>query len=209
MSIETYALYVATVLVFFAHPPGPSQILFMTGSMQHGLRRSIPILSGDLSANSLQIAIAGFGLAGVIAISATAFSIVKWAGIVYLVYVGLRMIASARRDGGGQPHPPARAALFRQGFMTSAANPYAVVFFASLFPQFIDAGYPVAPQVAILGATYLVIDGAILIAMGAAAARLFALLGSAFSRWTRLVSGTGLLAAAALLALRAEPEGTR
>lgn len=206
MSIETYLIYLATVLVFFAHPPGPSQILFMAGSMQHGVRRALPIMAGDLSANTVQIVIAGFGLAGIIAVSAGAFTAVKWAGIAYLVYVGLRMIAQSRKAASGTPAAPARAALFRQGFITSAANPYAVIFFASLFPQFIDTNLPIAPQVAILGATYILVDGAILLLMGATARRLFQLLGSAFTRWTGLVSGVGLLAAAALLALRGDPE---
>jgi homoserine/homoserine lactone efflux protein len=208
MTLETYLLYLATVLVFFAHPPGPSQILFMAGSMQHGVRRAVPILAGDLSANAIQIMIAGFGLMGLVALSAGFFTAVKWAGIVYLVYLGLRMILTARA-ATGTPTAPRGTALFRRGFITSAANPYAVVFFAALFPQFIDPGLSIAPQVAILGLTYLVIDGAILILMGAGAARMFTLLGSGFARWTGIVSGLGLLSAAALLALRGEPEATR
>lgn len=208
MTLETYLIYLATVLVFFAHPPGPSQILFMAGSMQHGPRRAIPIMAGDLSANAIQIMIAGFGLVGLVALSAGFFTAVKWAGIAYLVYLGLRMILTAR-TAPGTPVAPKRAALFRQGFVTSAANPYAVVFFAALFPQFIDPGVAVAPQVTILGLTYLVIDGVILILMGATAARLFTLLGSRFSRWSGIVSGTGLLIAAGLLALRGEPEASQ
>lgn len=208
MTFETYLLYLATVLIFFAHPPGPSQILFMAGSMQHGVRRALPIMAGDLSANAVQIIVAGFGLAGVIAISASAFSVVKWAGIAYLCYVGIRMILSARKMSGAKAPPPP-SALFRQGFITSAANPYAVIFFAALFPQFIDITAPVAPQVAMLGVTYLIIDGTILFAMGAAASRLLRLLGSAFERWTGWISGLGLLTAAVLLALRGTPEPQR
>ena len=92
------------------------------------------------------------------------------------------------------------------GFITSAANPYAVVFFAALFPQFIDPTQPIAAQVAILGATYIVIDGAILVAMGATATQLMRILGSRMERWVSMISGAGLLAAAALLALRGTPE---
>ncbi|QBF33106.1 LysE family translocator [Thalassococcus sp. S3] len=205
MTFETYLVYLATVLIFFAHPPGPSQVLFMAGSMQHGLRRALPILAGDLTANTGQILIAGFGLAGLVAISANVFTAVKWAGIVYLVYVGLRMIRQASR-AKDKPAAPKRAALFRTGFVTSAANPYAVIFFAALFPQFIDPAAPVAPQVAILGITYLVIDGIILVLMGATAARLFALMGARIERWVGVISGAGLILAAALLALRGDPE---
>ncbi|MFT4959413.1 MAG: homoserine/homoserine lactone efflux protein [Paracoccaceae bacterium] len=205
MTLDTYMVYLVTVFIFFAHPPGPSQILFMAGSMQHGLRRSLPIMVGDLFANSLQIVIAGFGLAGLIAISANVFSAVKWGGVAYLVYIGVNTILAARRARSVRPPAPKRSALFRRGFITSAANPYAVVFFAALFPQFINTGLPVAPQVAILGITYIVIDGSILIIMGAAAARLFRILGSKVERWIGVFSGTGLLGAATMLALRGEP----
>ena len=208
MTVETYLIYLATVLVFFAHPPGPSQVLFIAGSMQHGLRRALPIMAGDLSANAIQIMIAGFGLVGLIALSAGVFTAVKWAGVVYLIYIGLRIIVQSRR-ARGPAKPPKVSALFRHGFITSAANPYAVVFFAALFPQFIDPTLAVAPQVLILGITYLVIDGAILLIMGAAAARLLRLIGSRFERMIGMVSGIGLLLAATLLAVRGTPEPSR
>lgn len=209
MTLETYLLYLATVLIFFAHPPGPSQVLFMAGSMQHGLRRALPIMAGDLSANSIQIAIAGFGLAGLVALSAQVFTVVKWAGIAYLVFVAVRLIRASRAQDGTPKAPPRKAALFRQGFITSAANPYAVIFFAALFPQFIDPSQPVTAQVAILGVTYLIVDGTLLVIMGVAAARLFALMGSRLERWAGMVSGIGLLIAAAMLAIRGTPEVTR
>ncbi|MDX8347453.1 LysE family transporter [Cognatiyoonia sp. IB215446] len=205
MSFETYLIYLGTVLLFFAHPPGPSQLLFIGGSMQHGLKKALPIMVGDLSANAIQIIIAGFGLASVIALSADAFSVIKWAGVAYLIWMGVGMIRDASRPAGRRPTPTGRA-LLRRGFMTSAANPYAVVFFAALFPQFIDTSMPVAGQVFVLGLTYLVIDGLILLAMGASAARLVAALGSTFQKWLSIISGIGLIAAATAIALRGDGE---
>ena len=205
MSAETYLLYLATVLVFFAHPPGPSQLLFVVGSLRHGARRALPIMAGDLSANALQILAAGFGLVGLITLSAEAFAAVKWFGMAYLVWMGVRIVRSAGHDRAGATAPDRRR-LFRQGFLTSAANPYAVVFFAALFPQFIDPAHALAPQIAVLGATYLAIDGAILLAMGAAAARLASALGGGFGRWMGRVSGATLIGTAVLIGLRdAEP----
>ncbi len=205
MTPETYLAYLATVLVFFAHPPGPSQMLFVAGSMRHGLRSALPIMAGDLSANALQIVAAGFGLAGAIAASATAFGVVKWLGIAYLVWVGLRIILDAGRFSGPRA-APRTGELFRRGFMTSAANPYAVVFFAALFPQFLDPAMPLMPQIVVLGVTYLAIDGTILLLMGGAAERLSRALGGQFERWLGFVSGLGLIAAAGALALRGTPE---
>ena len=207
MTIETYIVYLGTVLIFFAHPPGPSQLLFIGGSVQHGLRRALPILAGDLSANAIQIVIAGFGLASLIALSASAFTMLKYLGVAYLIWIGVRMIRDASRARAIRP-APSRGALFRRGFMTSAANPYAVVFFAALFPQFIQADASVAPQVAILGITYLVIDGSILVLMGAFATRLMSVLGSRFERWLSITSGVGLILAAIAIALRGNMEET-
>lgn len=213
MTIEAYGLYLLTVLVFFAHPPGPSQLLFVAGSLRHGARGALPIMAGDLSANTVQILAAGFGLVGLIALSAEAFLALKWMGVAYLVWMGVRIVRSAGRGSAGRgragPAAPDGRRLFRQGFLTSAANPYAVVFFAALFPQFIDPGAALAPQIAALGATYLVIDGAILLAMGAAAARLASALGGAFERWMVRASGATLIGTAVLLGLRDAPEPAR
>lgn len=208
MSLETYLIYLGTVLLFFAHPPGPSQLLFIGGSMQHGLRRALPIMAGDLGANAIQIVIAGFGLASLIALSAGAFAAIKWAGVAYLVWIGVRMIRDAAKPRVTKA-PPSRGLLFRRGFFTSVANPYAVVFFAALFPQFIAPSRPVAPQVAILGLTYLVIDGAILTAMGGFATRLVAALGSKFETWLGIGSGCGLIMAAIAIGLRGELEPSK
>ncbi|MCF6317068.1 MAG: LysE family transporter [Marinosulfonomonas sp.] len=205
MSIETYFIYLATVLLFFAHPPGPSQLLFIAGSLKHGLKNALPIMVGDLSANAIQIVVAGFGLASLIALSASAFMILKYLGVAYLILIGIRMIRDARETQNIKP-AASRNALFRKGFLTSAANPYAIVFFAALFPQFIDLQYAVAPQVAILGVTYLLVDAAILLVMGAFATRLVTALGSTAEKWLGIISGTGLIVAAIAIALRGETE---
>lgn len=206
MSGETYGLYLLTLAAFFATPPDTSQLLIISQSLRHGLRRSLWTIAGDLSANSLQMTAAAFGLVALIATSATALSAIKWLGVAYLGWLGLRLLFAPRH---ATTAPPAKGRqLFRLGFLTSAANPYAVVFFGALFPQFIDPALPIAPQLLLLGATYLVVDGLLLLAWGraatAAASRLPALTGRALSR----ASAVLMLAAAALLAskdLQPEP----
>lgn len=203
MSLEVYLAYLAVVGVFFASPPGPSQLLMVANSLAHGVRRSLATAAGDLSANSLQMTAAAFGLAAVVGQSATALGVVKWAGVAYLVWMGIAKFRARPprldRAGAAGPGP---AALYRQGFLTSAANPKAVVFFAALFPQFIDPTAAIWPQLLILGATYLAVDGVLLVFWGQLAVRsigrLRALTGPALSR----ISGAMLIAAAALLAAK-------
>lgn len=202
MTLETYLLYLAAVAVFFATPPDTSQLLVVANSMRHGLRRSAFTIAGDLSANCLQMAAAAFGLAAAIAASATAFLWIKWLGVAYLAWIGLRLLL-AREAANGNAAPAGSSSafqLFRQGFVTSMANPFAVVFFAALFPQFIDAGAPIMPQLVVLGATYLVIDAATLIVWGWLGTRARRHL-TGFSAINR-VCGALMIAAAGLLALK-------
>ena len=167
MLFETYLLYLAAVAVFFATPPDTSQLLIISNSIRYGLKRSIWTIAGDLSANCLQMTGAAFGLAAIIATSADAFLWIKWLGVAYLAWIGLQLILSKENDAEiSAGSSGTRFRLFRQGFVTSMANPFAVVFFGALFPQFIDPASPIAPQLLILGMTYIVVDGTILFGWG-------------------------------------------
>ena len=197
MSWETYLLYLGVLAVFFATPPDTSQLLIISNSLRHGLRRSMATVAGDLTANSLQMALAAFGLTAVIAASAGALSVVKWLGVAYLVWIGLQLIFARPREDA--PEAARGGRLFRQGFVTSSANPYAVVFFGALFPQFIDASLPVWPQLLVLGITYLVVDGVILVLWGWAALRTLGRIKALGGVWINRISGALMIGAAALL----------
>jgi threonine/homoserine/homoserine lactone efflux protein len=203
VSGDTYLLYLAAVVVFFATPPDTSQLLIMSNAMKHGVRRSLWVIGGDLSANVLQMTAAAFGLAAVIATSAQAFGWIKWLGVAYLLWIGVRMVLSRDAPGQGRAgSSPRRTALFRMGFVTSMTNPFAVVFFAALFPQFIDPTGAILPQLAILGGTYLVVDGVTLVLWGWAADRVARhLSGLSFAAINRVCGGL-MIGAAALLGLK-------
>ena len=203
MSIETYIIYLGVLAAFFITPPDTSQLLIVSNSLRHGLRRSTATIAGDLSANAIQMTAAAFGLTAVIAASADAIGLVKWIGVAYLGWIGLRLMIS--RESTSDPRAAQGGgfgALFRQGFLTSSANPYAVVFFGALFPQFIDPTAPVLPQLLVLGVTYLIVDGVILFLWGFAATRSLDRLRRLSGVWINRVSGALMLAAAALLASR-------
>ncbi|WP_415400716.1 LysE family translocator [Tateyamaria sp. SN3-11] len=203
MSAETYLLYLAAVAVFFATPPDTSQLLIVSNAMKHGLRHSLWVIAGDLSANVIQMTAAAFGLAAIIATSATAFGWIKWLGVAYLVWIGVRMMLSREGAGAGAAARSARPArLFRLGFVTSMTNPFAVVFFAALFPQFITPDAPVLPQLLILGATYLAVDGATLVLWGWAGDRVAARLARLSFAWINRICGGLMIGAAMLLGFK-------
>jgi len=201
MTWETYLVYLATVAIFFATPPGTSQILMISNSLRYGVRRSSATMCGDLSANVLQMLAAGFGLAAIIGSSAATLTAIKWLGVAYLLWFGIRTLFAAPPALQVNAVPTPRRRLFLQGFVTSAANPEAVFFFAALFPQFIAPGQPIAPQLLILGATYLVFDAAILLLMGMGAARVLGGLRHR-ARLLNRIAGAMMVAAAALLGLK-------
>ena len=200
MTLETYLLYLGVVAAFFATPPDTSQLLIISNSLRHGLRRSLATVAGDLSANALQMTLAAFGLTAVIATNADALWVVKWAGVAYLAWIGARLLLARPEVTALDAAPGGR--LFRQGFVTSSANPYAVVFFGALFPQFIDTAQPVWPQLLILGLTYVVVDGLILLLWGWAALRTLGRVRQLTGVWINRVSGCLMIGAAVLLGLK-------
>ena len=201
MSLDIWITYVATVLLLMS-TPGPSQLLMLSNSATNGLRRGLFTAAGDLTANFLQMLAAGLGLAALIATSATALTVIKWLGVAYLVYLGVKQILKARVSDARTAPKASRKSLWMQGFITSAANPKAVVFFAALFPLFIDGALPFWPQFAILSSTYLVMDGMFLTAYGGSASWLARRLQGPAKLWLDRIGGSFMILAAILLGLK-------
>ena len=203
MTLEVWLGYVATVLVLMS-TPGPSQILMLSNSMSNGFGRSIATAAGDLTANVLQMLAAGLGLAVLITSSETVFLAVKWGGVAYLVYMGVTKLRMARAKVGIAGTRPAKSLkkLWLDGFITSATNPKAVIFFASLFPLFIDASLPIAPQLFILGGTYVAMDAMFLTFYGKSADWVARKVAKSGYKLVEQISGSAMIGAAVLLGLK-------
>ena len=199
MPIETWIIYVAAVLAMMS-TPGPSHLLMLSNSAAHGFKRSLATVAGDLTANLLQMLAAGLGLAALLAVYGNALLVIKWLGVAYLIWLGVRMILRAGKAGetSTTAQQTSLRTLWLQGFITSSSNPKAIVFFAALFPQFISPERPFWIQFATLSVTYLVLDGLFLSAYGIGAnwiASRYA--GSARSMIDR--AGGGFIVGAAIL----------
>lgn len=208
MTLTTWTLFIGTVLLMMS-TPGPSHLLMLSTSATNGFRRALATAAGDLSANAIQMLLAGFGLAAVLATSRYGFTIIKWGGVAYLIWIGVRTILKSFKAQGADvvvEHTSLKR-LWLRGFITSASNPKAVVFFAALFPQFINANTALLPQILILGATYIVIDGAFLAAYGKGASTLASKLRGSKRVWIDRVAGVSLIGAAMLLGLKSMPKG--
>lgn len=153
--------------------PGPSQLLILSSSLSSGFPRSVYTAAGDLSANLVQMIVAVTGLATLLETNPQLLTAIKWVGVGYLLYSGV--ITMLKNDGvsiNTSANPRSRKALFFQGFIVSAVNPKAVIFFAALFPQFINGGETLVPQFLVLSLTYLLLDGTFLLGYAVLASKL-------------------------------------
>ena len=153
----------------------------MSAGLRHGQLGALPAIFGLQAALLIQLAIVGMGLGAVLAASATAFAVVKFAGATYLVWLGVQKWRSA----GGDEVPEGqalRSGLFRQGLLVNLTNPKAIVFIAALTPQFIDPNRPQLPQFLIIALTMCITDTLVMSGYALLASRLGAWLHGARAR---------------------------
>ena len=150
------AFLVASLIL--AVTPGPGVLYIVTRSLAQGRRAGMASVAGVALGNLCNAMGAAFGLGVLFSASATAFTIVKYAGALYLVWLGIRALASRAADGPAvKPAPQPTGRLFRDGFLVALLNPKTTLFFAAFLPQFMSPGYSVWVQSALLGATFVVI----------------------------------------------------
>jgi threonine/homoserine/homoserine lactone efflux protein len=159
MSFETYLVFLltTTVVVF---SPGAAAISVASQGAANGGRRAFAGVAGIASANVIYFALSATGIASLIIASNLVFSVIKWAGVAYLVWLGLTAIFArtlAIRVKADRRRSSLKT-LFAHGFVIEFANPKALLFFAAILPQFLDAGSPILPQLLIMGGTTLFID---------------------------------------------------
>lgn len=160
MEFTLWISFVATVIIL-AITPGPSVLLATANSMKYGVRHTLGTILGDLTANLCQIILATAGLASIVIASGAIFQFIKWCGVAYLIYMGISKIIAKPNIHFDQKRKNEGSfrKLFAEGFLMSAANPKAIIFFAALFPLFINPETPFLPQVVTLAITFLCIDG--------------------------------------------------
>lgn len=158
--IEQPALFALTVLVLNA-TPGVDMALMTASTLQQGARAGLATALGISLGCVLHTLAAAFGLAALLAASAEAFSLLKWAGAAYLLWLAVGMLRQGLRPEVSAAATPARglAALVWQGFWTNALNPKIALFFLALLPPFIAADAPSKPLAFLLLGAWFVLQG--------------------------------------------------
>ena len=155
-SATSYALF-CLASVALAVVPGPAVTYIVMHSIDKGRRAGLASAAGVASGGLVHVAAATVGLSALIASSATAFTVVKLVGAVYLIVVGLRRIAGRDDSEQVQALPAPMSRIYRQGVIVNVFNPKTALFFLAFLPQFVDRGASVPPQVALLGLTFAAI----------------------------------------------------
>ena len=189
----TLALFSLAALALIV-VPGPAVLYIVAQSIGQGRRAGLASALGVATGGLVHVVAAVVGLSALVASSATAFTAVKWAGAVYLVWIGVRRIL-AREPALVQEAPVRRAhtRLYRQGVVVNVLNPKTALFFLAFLPQFVDpASGSAALQVTVLGLVFVVLallsDAVWALAAGTAADWLKR--SRAFLRAERFVSGS-------------------
>ena len=162
MTIEAWLLFCAIEAVLCLKP-GPSALVVMSLAASGGRAKGIEATAGVIAANAAYFIAAATGLIAVHTLSVEVFSLIKWTGAGYLIWLGVRAIWLSFRPvrdlvatAGSSRRP------FWRGLVVQGANPNLLVYFGAILPQFVDPNSAVAPQVAILAISSFVIEFAIL-----------------------------------------------
>lgn len=153
LGIQNLAVFVVSGLLLNI-TPGPDSMLIMTRSASQGWRAGSAAALGIGAGTMVHVVAAAWGISALIATSATAFSIMKWIGAAYLIYLGWmlwRQAPSADAPAPTASAPQTHPHLFAQGFLTNVLNPKVALFFMAFVPQFID------PQAAHKAVSFLVL----------------------------------------------------
>jgi threonine/homoserine/homoserine lactone efflux protein len=157
ISSTTFVFFVQASLVLVLIP-GPNHLYITARGLAQGRAAALASAFGVEAGTLVHIAVAAAGLSYVISQSATLFAIVKWAGVAYLVYLGVRAF-TAKRETPTQALPPQPLRkIFFEGALVNVLNPKVTLYFLAFLPQFVEpSAGPPALQILIFGLTLLVL----------------------------------------------------
>ncbi|MEQ8355402.1 MAG: LysE family translocator [Kiloniellaceae bacterium] len=158
INLELFAAYLfATVVLILM--PGPIVTLVIANSLAYGRRTGLATVAGSTTGNALLVAAGALGLTTILALAAELFELLRWAGVAYLVYLGVKQWRLVFTSGTAPEVPPTRSArrAFGQAVVVAITNPKTIFFYAAFFPQFIDPTLAVGPQLLAMSVAFVVI----------------------------------------------------
>lgn len=156
MALELYVAFIAATAVLLLIP-GPNVALIVANSVAHGWRYGLLTVAGTSAAMVCQLGLAILGMTSLMTVLASWFEWLRWIGVAYLLYLGVRAWIARPVDLTEiMPQPRSASGILLRGFLISLTNPKTLFFYGAFLPQFISPHAPPAPQLAALSLTFLV-----------------------------------------------------
>ena len=158
MTTETFLAFIvaATVLIII---PGPTNMVVVSSALRFGLIKSFWTVLGAALSHAVFFSITFTGLATILLTSAAIFEWIRWIGVGYLIWLGIRQWTShiSPMQGNGSQADVSAWSLLLQGFAVNTTNPKALVFYAAFFPPFVNPNSPVVPQLVLMAMVFIAI----------------------------------------------------
>ena len=206
MTIPVLILFTLTSFVAIA-TPGPTVLLALSNGARFGTRVALFGLLGAMLSDLILIGAVSLGLGAILVASETAFQILKWIGVVYLLYLGIQLLRTKLESPqdvlqGFSPTTSDPYRVFSKCLLVALTNPKGYLFFSAILPQFVNPQAPQLSQYILLALTFTLIDGLVMLAYASSGARAVRLLRSPMAMvWINRFSGGAIIALASALAL--------
>jgi threonine/homoserine/homoserine lactone efflux protein len=200
IDLSLYLAFIAAVTVLMAIP-GPNVALIVANSVAHGTRYGLLTVAGTSAAMVLQLALVALGMTPLLGALGSWFELLRWIGVVYLVYLGIKTWCAPAVDLTlTRPERKSSRRMFTRALLVSMTNPKTLLFYGAFFPQFVSAEHPFLPQVVLLSLTFMAVAVLVDGSWALAAARARHLLARR-GRLRNRISGGMLIGAGAVLAM--------
>ena len=201
MDIFAYLTFCAAAFAL-AVVPGPTVTVIVANALRYGIRAGLMSVTGTVSAGLIWVAVAALGLTAAIQLMGVWFDLLRYAGAVYLVWLGYKLLTSKGDLAQGQPTLRSEKGLFLQAFVVTMSNPKVLVLFGMIIPPFLSKTGNPAVETLILGGTFVAIASITDSAYAVLAGRAGEWLSRSRIRAIEIVSGTCLAAGGIWMALR-------
>ena len=202
MSLDAYIPFLVATAILLA-TPGPTILMVVSYALARGRTVALAVVAGVVLGDLLAMTATLVGLGFILTTSALAFTMMKWAGAAYLVWMGWRMINSASDAVEELQDVASRSNLraFRDSLVVTLLNPKSIGFFIAFVPQFVDASRPVTPQVMLMTVTFVSLGGLNALAYALLAGQLRKHVKNAFAMaWLQRMGGGVLILLAVMTA---------
>ena len=189
------------IAFFLTITPGTPRVVIVTYAINYGLKRSVITAIGDVSANTLQMILTAFGVGALVSVYPNILDYLRWIGILYLLYIAFDLFQTSKNLNFNKSiSAKSNFSLFRDGFLVAFLSPKAWVFFAAIFPQFLNLEGDFIIQLIILIISWVVLDFSTLMLYGFTAQKIISWL-KTNPKTINTISACALIVIAIIIAL--------